>query len=597
MAVSFPPRLGDRDILAAAQVLSGDGLGHRADILHTPLRHHFTAVYTGSRADIHHIVCCAHGFFIVFHHDQCVAQIAQLLERTEKLGIVPLVQADARLIQDIQHAHEAGADLSGQADTLALAAGEGRRRSGQGQIAQADALQEAQAGADLLEDLRRDEHVLLAEIQLVEKAQGVHHRELRKLGNVESAHRDGQCRRLQALSAAGRAGRFRHALLDISAHGRALGLFIAALQVGDDALELPLDGAVALAFLIVQQQRFALGTVEDGVHSLFAQILDGFIQFEVIALGHRVKIHLGDGVAPDVAPAAGRDGAVHDAEIGIGHDELRIHQHLHPQAGAGGAGAGGIVEREQPRRQLLNGDAAVLAGVVLGKADGLILAHQIHEEQAAGESQRRLRRVGQTARDPLLDHQAVHHDLNVVLFVFFELDLLAQIVQNTIHPGTDIAGLLRVLKDLGMLPLAAADHRREQLDAAALRQIENAVHDLVNALLADLPSALGAVGHAHPRPEQTQVVVDLRHRTDGGAGISGGGLLVDGDGRGQAVNIVHVGLVHLAQEHAGIGAQAFHIAALSLGIDGIEGQGGFSAAGEARDDHQLIPWDLQIDVL
>jgi hypothetical protein len=40
------------------------------------------------------------------------------------------------------------------------------------------------------------------------------------------------------------------------------------------------------------------------------------------------------------------------------------------------------------------------------------------------------------------------------------------------------------------------------------------------------------VGRAHPRPQQTQIVVDLRHRAHGGAGVFGGGLLVDGDGGG-----------------------------------------------------------------
>ena len=43
-----------------------------------------------------------------------------------------------------------------------------------------------------------------------------------------------------------------------------------------------------------------------------------------------------------------------------------------------------------------------------------------------------------------------------------------------------------------------------------------------------------------------------------------GGLLLDADGRAQALNHVDVGLVHQLQELPGIGAQAFDIAALAL---------------------------------
>ena len=49
-----------------------------------------------------------------------------------QLVVVPLVQADAGLVQDIQHAHQGGADLGGQADALALAAGQGAARCGPG---------------------------------------------------------------------------------------------------------------------------------------------------------------------------------------------------------------------------------------------------------------------------------------------------------------------------------------------------------------------------------------------------------------------------------------------------------------------------------
>ena len=74
----------------------------------------------------------------------------------EQALVVALVQADGGLVQDVEHAHQAGADLRGQADALRLAAGERGRRAVEREVPQADVDQEAEARADLLQDLAGD---------------------------------------------------------------------------------------------------------------------------------------------------------------------------------------------------------------------------------------------------------------------------------------------------------------------------------------------------------------------------------------------------------------------------------------------------------
>ena len=59
---------------------------------------------------------------------------------------------------------------------------------------------------------------------------------------------------------------------------------------------------------------------------------------------------------------------------------------------------------------------------------------------------------------------------------------------------------------------------------------------------------------------------------------------------------VHIGLVHLAQELAGVGGKRFHVAALALGVDGVEGQSGFARAGDAGDDDEFVSGQLYGDV-
>ena len=73
--------------------------------------------------------------------------------------------------------------------------------------------------------------------------------------------------------------------------------------------------------------------------------------------------------------------------------------------------------------------------------------------------------------------------------------------------------------------------------------------------------------------------------------------MLDGDGRAEATDIVYPWLLHLSQELAGVGRKALHVAPLPFGIQGIEGQGGFTAAADSREDHQLVAWYRDVDML
>ena len=76
----------------------------------------------GAGADVDEVVCLPHGVLVVLHHQQGVAHVPQALQGRKQLVVVPLVESDGRLVQDIEHSHQAGTDLSGQPDALALAA-------------------------------------------------------------------------------------------------------------------------------------------------------------------------------------------------------------------------------------------------------------------------------------------------------------------------------------------------------------------------------------------------------------------------------------------------------------------------------------------
>ena len=74
----------------------------------------------------------------------------------EEPGVVARVQADRRLVEDVEHAGQAAADLAGQADALALAPGEGRRPPREREVVEPDVDQELEAVADLADQVAGD---------------------------------------------------------------------------------------------------------------------------------------------------------------------------------------------------------------------------------------------------------------------------------------------------------------------------------------------------------------------------------------------------------------------------------------------------------
>ena len=194
-------------------------------------------------------------------------------------------------------------------------------------------------------------------------------------------------------------------------------------------------------------------------------------------------------------------------------------------------------------------------------------------------------------------HDAVDHHVDVVGEFLVERRHVGDLVELAV----DLDALEALLHELGeflaVLALAAAHHRREQIKPRAFRQRQDAVDHLRHGLALDRQPGRGRVGHADARPQQPHVVVDLGDGADRGARIARGGLLLDGDGRRQAVDLVDVRLLHHLQELPRIGRQALDVAALALGIDGVEGERGFARAGQAGEHHQLVARNVEVDVL
>ena len=172
-----------------------------------------------------------------------------------------------------------------------------------------------------------------------------------------------------------------------------------------------------------------------------------------------------------------------------------------------------------------------------------------------------------------------------------------QVVDGAVDPDADEASLAGAFEHLFVLALAAANHGRHDHEASVLGQVKDRVHHLLHRLPGHGAPAFRAVGMAHAGEEEAQVVVDLGNGAYCGARVVGDALLVNGDSRGEALDVVHIRLVHPPKELAGIGGEGLDVAALPFGVDGIKGKGTLARARDAGDNYQLVPGDDHVNVL
>ena len=204
-------------------------------------------------------------------------------------------------------------------------------------------------------------------------------------------------------------------------------------------------------------------------------------------------------------------------------------------------------EREEvlPCAEPTRGSARRTARLALGLAVG---AKHLDEHAPLGELRRVLHRLGDAGRGGFLQHDTVDNDVDEVLDLLVQGDGLARELHDlAIDAHAGKALLRKVGEKLRELALAARDYGRHDDCASAFigGEREDIVGHLVGRLLLDDAPALRAVRNTHTREEKSQVIVDFGCGAHGGARVFRGGLLVDGDRRGQAVDAVEVGLAHL----------------------------------------------------
>ena len=363
--------------------------------------------------------------------------------------------------------------------------------------------------------------------------------------DVGAADGDREHLGLQPRAVADRAGPEAHVLLDPLALLARVGFLVAALEARHDPLEGEHVRALAAhPVAVLDVDLVALGAEQEQVLVLLGEVLPGQLEVDLVAVGDRLDDRL---VEARVAERPGHERALADRERRVGHEQVGVDLLLGAEAGAARAGAVRRVEAEDARLELRQADAVLGAGEVLAEGE-LVAVEHVDDDQAVGKRGCGLDRLRQALPQVLFHHQAVDDDLDRVLELLVERRRLFEQVLLAVDLHAREPFCAELLEDVLVLALAVADDRRVDGELRSRGELQDLVDDRLLALAGDRAAADRAVRAADARVEQAQVVVDLGDGADGRARVAAGGLLVDRDRRGEAVDRVDVRLLHHLQE-------------------------------------------------
>ena len=97
-----------------------------ANILNASGANDLTAVNARFRSDVHDIVGSSYGILVMLDDYKRIAEVTQILQGRKELVVVPLMQSDARLVENVQHSYQRRTDLRCKAYPLTFTAGERR---------------------------------------------------------------------------------------------------------------------------------------------------------------------------------------------------------------------------------------------------------------------------------------------------------------------------------------------------------------------------------------------------------------------------------------------------------------------------------------
>ena len=355
------------------------------------------------------------------------------------------------------------------------------------------------------------------------------------------------------------------------------GLGIAAAQVGQHPRPRAVIRAVPFPALLFVNPMNVLGTaaVPQKIRLLFVQLRKRRCQRKACGLCNSAEHRP---VPRCIRIVRGKPPFIKGKRT-VRHNQVAVVLHFLAQPRAVRAGTIGIVEGKKPRLQLRNGNAAVRAGIFLGKKDflfdivciavigstpcikpGSYLAPRFispvhapeHNKYAVRALEHRFHGICKALADSLFQHNAVNNNFDCMLLLLVQLDRIIQLHHQPVDARAHKTGFPCIVQHLLVLAFFAADNGRKQRKLCPFGPGKHRADNLVNRLLLYFAPAFGAVRGTNARVQQAVVVVNFRHRAYRRARILVRSFLFNGNGGGKPRNQVNVGLVHAPQKLAGV---------------------------------------------
>jgi len=152
-----------------------------------------------SRAEVDDVVPLAAGLLVVLYHQDGIAAVFHLPERCKQHPVVPGMQADGGLIQDIADPPQVGAELDRQAYPLRLPTREGIHATVQRQIGEPHPVEELELAHDLFDDPLGDGYFSLIEAEFTQHARRILYCEGGEITDAPALYLDSQRGFLEAL--------------------------------------------------------------------------------------------------------------------------------------------------------------------------------------------------------------------------------------------------------------------------------------------------------------------------------------------------------------------------------------------------------------
>ena len=157
-----------------------------------------------------------------------------------------------------------------------------------------------------------------------------------------------------------------------------------------------------------------------------------------------------------------------------------------------------------------------------------------------------------------------------------KLDIRLKVHELVSAPEPDEAARQEGANELTIASRPRSLHRKQDHGSPVRKPRKEVVGHRTGLIAPCLDPAVRAGGSADLGEQQPEEIRGFRRGPDGGSRSPDRIFLLDGDRRADVHQAVHVGPVHLFDEHAGVGGQGFDVPPLPLGEEGIEREGGLA---------------------